>query len=94
MLIYLTGGGLTNPPSTDGSVTSSNPLPYLTLATTATIGGLPAEVTYWGGAPGAIAGLVQVNATVPSGVTPGSSVPLLVTVGNWTSQQGVTIAVN
>lgn len=92
--IYLTGGGVTNPASTDASITSSNPLPYLALATTATIGGLPAEVRYWGGAPGAIAGLVQVNATVPSGVTPGSSVPLLVTIGNWTSQKGVTIAVN
>jgi len=94
VLIYLTGGGVTNPASTDASVTSSNPLPYLALATTATIGGLPAQVTYWGGAPGAIAGLIQVNAIVPSGVTPGSTVPLLVTIGNWTSQKGVTIAVN
>jgi uncharacterized protein (TIGR03437 family) len=93
--IYLTGGGVTNPPSTDASIIpSSLPLPYLTLTTTATIGGLPAEVTYWGGVPGSIAGLVQVNATVPSGVTPGSSVPVLVTIGSWTSQPGVTIAVN
>ena len=69
-------------------------MPYLTLVTTAAIGGLPAEVTYWGGVPGSIAGLVQVNATVPNGVTPGSSVHVLVTIGSWTSQPGVTIAVN
>ncbi len=93
--IYLTGGGVTNPASTDASIIpSSLPLPYLTLVTTAAIGGLPAEVTYWGGVPGSIAGLVQVNATVPNGVTPGSSVHVLVTIGSWTSQPGVTIAVN
>jgi uncharacterized protein (TIGR03437 family) len=93
--IYLTGGGVTNPASTDAAITpSSLPLPYLANATTATIGGLPAQVVYAGGAPGSIAGLVQVNATVPSGVTPGASVPVSVTVGSWTSQPGVIVAVN
>ncbi|MGP8244659.1 MAG: BACON domain-containing protein [Bryobacteraceae bacterium] len=93
--IYLTGGGVTNPPSIDASITPSTPpLPYLLQNTTVTIGGLPAIVDYWGGAPGYVAGLVQVNATVPAGVTPGASVPVLVTVGSWTSQTGVTIAVN
>src|SRR5208283_1936196 len=93
--IFMTGGGVTNPASTDASIAPTTPpLPYLTLNTTVTIGGLPATVDYWGGAPGNIAGLVQVNATVPNGVAPGSSVPVLVTIGNWTSQKGVTIAVN
>jgi uncharacterized protein (TIGR03437 family) len=93
--IFMTGGGVTNPASTDASITPSiPPLPYLTLNTTVTVGGLPATVDYWGGAPGAIAGLVQVNATVPNGVAPGSAVPVLVTIGSWTSQKGVTIAVN
>jgi uncharacterized protein (TIGR03437 family) len=92
--IFLTGGGVTNPPSTDASITPSTPLPYLTQNTTVTVGGLPAQVVYSGGAPGNIAGLVQVNATIPAGVTPGSSLPILVTIGSWTSQPGVTIAVN
>jgi uncharacterized protein (TIGR03437 family) len=92
--IYLTGGGVTNPPSPDASITPSDPLPWLSSSTTVTIGGVPAQVVYSGGAPGAIAGLVQVNAIVPTGVTPGSSVPVLVTIGSATSQPGVIIAVN
>ncbi|MGA2113841.1 MAG: BACON domain-containing carbohydrate-binding protein [Bryobacteraceae bacterium] len=92
--IFLTGGGVTNPPSPDASITPSDPLPWLSATPTVTIGGVPAQVVYSGGAPGAIAGLAQIDATVPSGVPPGSSVPVLVTIGSATSQPGVIIAVN
>jgi uncharacterized protein (TIGR03437 family) len=52
------------------------------------------NLQYVGGAPGDVAGLLQVNVTVPAGVTPGSAVPVVIRVGNVTSQTGVTIAVS
>jgi len=66
-------------------------VPQLTV--TATIGGLPATVTYAGGAPLELAGLLQVNVTIPSGVATGASVPIVITVGTASSQTGVTIAI-
>jgi uncharacterized protein (TIGR03437 family) len=58
-----------------------------------TIGGVPATVSYSGAAPTQIAGLTQINAQVPAGVTPGTKVPVVVTIGTWQSQSGVTMAV-
>jgi uncharacterized protein (TIGR03437 family) len=58
-----------------------------------TIGGLPAEVLYAGGAPGLVAGLLQVNARVPEGVTAGPAVPITLVVGAAQSQPGVTLVV-
>jgi uncharacterized protein (TIGR03437 family) len=46
-----------------------------------TIGGLPAQVAFSGLSPG-FAGLYQVNAIVPAGVSPGDSVPLRVSTPN------------
>ena len=57
------------------------------------IGGMPAKVWYSGGAPTAVAGLTQINAEIPAGVTPGPAVPVTVKVGAYTSQAGVTLAV-
>jgi uncharacterized protein (TIGR03437 family) len=56
-----------------------------------TIGGVSATVQYAGGAQGIIAGVVQVNAVVPAGLS--GNVPVVVTVGVNSSQAGVTIAV-
>jgi uncharacterized protein (TIGR03437 family) len=56
---------------------------------TATIGGQPATVTF-AGLVGA--GLFQVNATVPSGLTPGTY-PVLVSTAGQTSQTGVLLPV-
>jgi uncharacterized protein (TIGR03437 family) len=58
-----------------------------------TIGGMPATVSYSGGAPTFVAGLTQINAQVPPGATPGTNLPIVVQIGNWQSQPGVTIAV-
>ncbi|MBV9768270.1 MAG: hypothetical protein JOZ32_01755, partial [Bryobacterales bacterium] len=57
------------------------------------IGGLPAVVSYAGAAPLEVAGLLQVNATVPAGVPTGTSVPVVIKVGAVSSQSGVTIAI-
>jgi uncharacterized protein (TIGR03437 family) len=64
------------------------------LPVTVTIGGIGATVQYAGSAPGEVAGLLQVNAVVPQGVSRGAAVPVTVSVGGIASQAGVTIAVN
>jgi trimeric autotransporter adhesin len=90
--IYATGEGQTSPPGVTGSVTQlSAKTPLLTV--TATIGGVDALVQYAGSAPDSVAGLLQVNATVPQGIAPGSAVPITVSIGGVPSQSGVTIAV-
>jgi uncharacterized protein (TIGR03437 family) len=66
------------------------PVPDATVKVT--IGGQTANVNFAGGAPGAVAGVIQVNAQIPSGITVGA-VPVVVQVGTSNSQPGVTIAV-
>jgi uncharacterized protein (TIGR03437 family) len=95
VMIYCTGGGVTNPPSVDATITPAPPPLYLlkTNPVAVTIGGIAATVSYSGAAPSQIAGLTQINAQVPAGVTPGTKVPVIVTIGTWQSQSGVTMAV-
>jgi len=88
---YITGVGQTNPPGVDG-LPNGVPLPQLSATVTATIGGKPANVTFSGGAPGAVAGVIQVNAQIPAGITAGNA-PVVITVGTSNTQTGVTIAV-
>ena len=91
-VVYLTGEGQTNPPGNDGKLATA-PYPTPALDVSATIGGRDAPVHYKGGAPGYTAGLVQLNLEVPRDVTPGPRVPLKVTVGSATSQDGITLAI-
>jgi uncharacterized protein (TIGR03437 family) len=76
----------------DGRIASA-PLAALLQATTVRIGGVIAPVTYAGAAPGLVNGMLQINATVPDGVTPGDAVPIEITIGDITSPTGVTLAV-
>ncbi len=55
-----------------------------------TIGGKQATVQA-ASAPGSVSGILLVNVTVPSGL-PSGNAALVVTVGSWSSQSGVTIA--
>jgi len=87
---YLTGAGQTNPAGIDGKP-ASEPLPKPVAPVTVTIGGVAAEVRYAGGAPGVIAGVMQVNAVVPDRVF--GTVPVVVSVGGVPSQSGVTLVV-
>jgi uncharacterized protein (TIGR03437 family) len=92
VFIYGTGEGVTTPPGVDGRI-SGTPLPKVNLSCTATIGGQTAAVNYCCEAPGATAGLVQVNALVPESVTPGGAVPVSIAIGGVASQANVTVAV-
>ena len=90
--IYMTGAGETNPASVEGAVTSGTPL--LKLPVVVTIGGVQAtNVTYAGGAPGAIVGLTQVNVQVPAGAPAGNGIPVVVKVGDVASPAAATMSV-
>lgn len=91
VVLYGTGEGQTSPAGIDGKLTVA-PLPRPVLPVTATIGGVPADVLYAGGAPGQVAGLWQVNVQVPAALAPGPH-PVVVRVGGVASQDGVTVAV-
>jgi uncharacterized protein (TIGR03437 family) len=58
------------------------------------IDGQPAVVTYAGASPGAVAGLVQINAIVPLAAKANNTVPITVSIGTGAaSQPGVWLAV-
>jgi len=73
-----------------GTIAGSGPNENASV--TATIGGVPAKVTYAGAAAGQIVGLFQVNIQVPSNA-PNGAQPLFLTVNGAKSQTGVTVAV-
>ena len=92
--LYATGEGPTTPAGADGKIASGPPLPQPNLKVSATIGGLPAVVQYAGAAPNQVAGLMQVNVQVPSGVEPGGYVPVVLQIGSAATVAGaVWIAV-
>jgi adhesin/invasin len=88
--IFCTGlGAVTNQPAT-GAAALANPLSHTIVAPTVTIGGVSADVSYSGLAPG-FAGLYQIDAKVPSGAPVGDTQPVVVTIGGVASNT-VTIA--
>ncbi len=89
---YATGEGQTNPPGVDGKLAVA-PLPQPVGAVNVTIGGKPAVIRYAGGAPGQVAGLMQINAVVPPDIAGVAPVPILLSIGGVSSQKNVTVAV-
>ena len=91
--LFGTGEGLVNPVPSDGTILPF-PAPAPQLPITATIGGQPADVVYGAGAPGEVAGVIQINARIPtSGISYSHHVPVAWSAGSLSSQGGVTIAV-
>jgi uncharacterized protein (TIGR03437 family) len=91
--LFATGEGQTMPGGVDGKP-ATPPLPFPSLPVSVTIGGMTLNgLQFVGGVPGQVAGLLQINAVIPTGVTPGSTVPVVIGVGGATGQPGVTIAV-
>jgi len=90
IVLYATGEGVYNPASSDGQVNNGPTLPVPVQPVSLTIGGVPAQIGYAGAAPGDVAGVLQVNATVPSGLSTGAQ-PLVLTVGTYVSSAYVTV---
>ncbi len=91
VVVYCSGLGAVNPPLTAGTAT---PLTFLTQTVgtlTATIGGVPAKVTFSGMTPGST-GLYQVNLVVPAGVANNNASPLQLSIAGQQSAI-VTMAV-
>ena len=95
--LYVTGEGQTTPSGVDGKPASA-PLPKPVLPVAVTMAGQNALVTYAGGAPGLVAGLMQVNVQIPLSLIQNfigpAAVPVVVQVGSTYSQANVTITVS
>jgi uncharacterized protein (TIGR03437 family) len=70
--VFVTGLGAVSPTIQDGAAGPTNPLSNATATIAAYIGGVKATVTYSGLAP-QLAGLYQINLTVPTGLTAGDN---------------------
>lgn len=91
VVVYAAGLGPTNPAVASGQASPSDPPARVTSAATVTVGGVTADVPFAGLTPGLV-GLYQLNVRIPSGVTPGPAVPLVVTQ-NGVSSNTVTLAI-
>jgi uncharacterized protein (TIGR03437 family) len=91
---YATGEGQTTPSGVDGELANNpNSLPQPIQKVIVTVGDLPAVVQYAGAAPTQVAGVMQCNVQIPSGVSPSGAVPLQLNIGGVNSLI-VTIAVS
>jgi uncharacterized protein (TIGR03437 family) len=99
--VYMTGEGQTSPAGVTGAIAPVNvPAPWKQpqLKVTATIGGLPASVQYYGSAPGEVSGVMQVNAQIPANA-PSGALPIVITLTDpstglsYSTQAQVTVSV-
>ena len=92
---YATGGGATTPaPSAEGQIVPlTGTLPQLNGAVSVTIGGDGAAVQSATLVPGSLAGLVQLNVTVPSSIKAGKDLPVVVTIAGRSSAATATLSV-
>ncbi len=74
---YATGLGVLTPPVADGAGGIDGTTHEAALKPTVTIGGISAEVDYWG--PSGYPGVYQINIVVPQGAPTGDGIPLVVT---------------
>jgi len=93
LVLFATGEGQTSPSGIDGALATSTPLPEPILPVSTTIGGMRANILYYGAAPGAIAGLMQINVQIPTTASAGEAIPVSLTVGNNSSSTSATVSV-
>ncbi len=87
VILFATGEGPVTPPVPDGAPAPLSPLSIIDAPVQVTVGGKSAQVTYQGVAP-TLAGLSQINAIVPPGLTPGDQ-PVFITINGVASNSGV-----
>ena len=93
--LFETGGGSFEPPLSDGQITPV-PGPALQLPVQVFFHGTPGEVVSASGAPGLVAGVIQINARVPADLPPRlnlDAVDINLSIGTVTSQAAISIAV-
>jgi trimeric autotransporter adhesin len=91
VMVYGTGFGVLTPAPADGQITAVAAATNATVS--ATIGGVPAQVTYAGAAPGLVSGVNQINVSVPQGLPANPFTPIVLTIGSASTQPGVTVAI-
>ena len=91
LAIYCTGLGAVDQAVPDGAPGPSSPPANTVVTPIVTIGGMNAKVTFSGLSPGFV-GLYQIDAIVPSGITPGNQVPVVLSIAGQTGPPS-TIAV-
>jgi uncharacterized protein (TIGR03437 family) len=89
--LFFTGGGQTDPPGVTGSV-NGTVLKRIPVNVTASVGGVPASVTFAGAAPLLVDGAMQLNLQLSPGTPPGAQ-PVVITVGGISSPATATIEV-
>ena len=90
--LYATGGGPWTESIPDGQVTGSH-LVAPRAPVFARVGKLPAQVLYAGTAPGLVNGALQINILLPRELIGGPAIPIQISVGNYTTPPGATLAV-
>ena len=94
--MFMTGEGQTTPLGITGKITGvSLPPPQVTPAPVQPIlvsTGGQALYTYAGEAPGMVAGVMQLNVQIPSGV-PSGAMEVLVSIGGVSSQNSITVSI-
>jgi uncharacterized protein (TIGR03437 family) len=92
LVIYTLGLGAVNPTIDIENGAPLSPLSMTVANITVTIGGVPASVVFSGLTPQYV-GLYQVNLVVPSGIAPGSQVPVTLSVAGKSLQGNVYMAI-
>lgn len=92
VVIYATGQGRTTPLVPDGQPAPFGPLAVADGVTAVTIGGLPANVSYSGLAPGFV-GLWQINVSLPASLPTNLSTPFSVSLKGRSSNPGATTTI-
>jgi len=90
LLIFLTGLGPTAPAVPSGVPGPTNPLAVSLTTPTVTLGGAQLPLLYSGLAPGLV-GVDQINVSVPFNVPTGTSVPLVISQGSFSSSTAVRV---
>ncbi|HLH44069.1 MAG TPA: PQQ-binding-like beta-propeller repeat protein [Bryobacteraceae bacterium] len=97
--LFVTGAGSMEPAVADGAILDQ-PIPKPKLPVSVLFedpsepGSIsPAEVVSAEGAPGSVAGVIQVKVRLPSWIKPGLMTPIYVEVGSESAEPGVTVAI-
>jgi uncharacterized protein (TIGR03437 family) len=94
--LYVTGEGQTAPAGVTGEVTAVSSSPPLTpqplLTVAVQIDGETLPIAFYGEAPGIVSGVMQVDVQIPTKERSGD-LPVIVSVGDNASQNGVTVSV-